>query len=524
MKTYTWLPHIIDIPQEAKRNRTSLYTIALEGWRRGLTLKFHNIKTNPNASKFVYSLSSKERVHFFQESCGDMVTEEAREICDNKQLTQEYLQKAEIPTPLSVSFIKNENVKTILNSISDMVYPLVVKPIDGSGGKGVKTNINSELELIEAINQVRSKVSEKIIIQEQVHGDEVRIYVLGNEVIAAVKRVPANVVGDGVKTINELIKEKNDLRKKTPHLYYRAIVIDKAMHNKLKDYGLTVDSVLPEGKRIYLNTISNVSAGGEPIDFTDQITEKQKRIAIRANQAIPGLAHSGIDMIVNDTDGTGIILELNTRPGIGSHLYPIEGKAVDVPRKIIDYYFPETITVREKKFKGNYYFDFQTVLNSLNNGYLEEIEISPCPEKEYSAKLIKLIGEIDIINIYSALKKIILREGINGYIEREKSINILLAHYNEKVIEGIIDYINERQHNFFIKEIQITEYRGPLQLGFKIKDDYQHLGIVELEHKFKENEKFLKGNTQEIKRIEKKLMRIKTSTSWKITKIIRKIK
>src|SRR5699024_3379424 len=116
--------------------------------------------------KFLYSLSNEKRKHFFNESCGDRVTEEAFHICGDKHLTYEYLEKANVPVPISKRFTDDESIEEILKQINKMTYPLVVKPTDGSAGKGVFTNIGTEEALIESINKVREKVSRNIIVQE----------------------------------------------------------------------------------------------------------------------------------------------------------------------------------------------------------------------------------------------------------------------------------------------------------------------------------------------------------------------
>src|SRR5699024_11318816 len=86
-------------PPEAKRNRISLYTIALEGYRRGLNLKFLNTVDEVGNNKLVYALSSGQTTHYFHESSGDLNTEAAQIICDNKSITYSYLQEANVPTP-----------------------------------------------------------------------------------------------------------------------------------------------------------------------------------------------------------------------------------------------------------------------------------------------------------------------------------------------------------------------------------------------------------------------------------------
>src|SRR5699024_9709724 len=106
--------------------------------------------------------------------------------------------------------------------------------------------------------------------------------------------------------------------------------------------GYSLYSVLNQNEQLYLNDLSNVSLGGEPVDYTEYLTQSQRDIAINATKAIPGLAQCGVDMMIRDDTEEGLIIELNSSPGIGSHLFPVKGKARDIPKFIIDHYFPGT--------------------------------------------------------------------------------------------------------------------------------------------------------------------------------------
>ena len=124
-KGKSWLPHLENsIPIEARGYSVSMYSIALEGWRRGLTLKF--INKNRRKSEIYYSLAYNGREHLFTVSRGDKVSDEALEICRNKHLTKKYLKKAGIPTPEGEVFKKNIPDNEIINYANTLEYPLVI--------------------------------------------------------------------------------------------------------------------------------------------------------------------------------------------------------------------------------------------------------------------------------------------------------------------------------------------------------------------------------------------------------------
>src|SRR5699024_4317415 len=230
-----------------------------------------------------YALSDEKVIHHFDDSSGNLNTEEAISICGDKGITNKYLEKVNVPVPRGKEFTMQSSIKEMLSYAGTLNYPLVVKPVDGLGGAGVKVNLRNEKEVMKSIKYLREKLSfNKIIIQEHIKGKEVRIYVLDGKIVGAVHRIPANITGDGKKTILNLILEKNEYRKAFPQMKYRPIRIDSELLEVIEQSGYNLYSVLEKGELLYLREISNVSIGGEPIDYTDKLTNEQKEIAIKA--------------------------------------------------------------------------------------------------------------------------------------------------------------------------------------------------------------------------------------------------
>src|SRR5699024_6158618 len=290
---FRWMPHHEGaVPPAGQGKRISTYTVALEGWRRGLDLQYYSYFDENNLLKVRYSLSDGEKKHYFQLSMGDGVTKEAFDICDNKEITKQYLNEAAtpVPVPMGKMFDENSNDEDILKFAETMKFPIVFKPTDGNAGNGVFANIQSLEELKDIIPHVREEMGFKeVIVEDYIPGREFRVVVIGDRVLGAMIRRPASVLGDGKHTIKELIYQINEVRKTKPHLTYRLIKVDREIKTMLKRKGYTIRTVPEEGERVYLREKSNLSKGGDAIDVTDKLTENLKNIARNVGPAIPGL-------------------------------------------------------------------------------------------------------------------------------------------------------------------------------------------------------------------------------------------
>src|SRR5690625_4839779 len=374
--TAEWLQHLsTEIVSGVQGNSLDAYAVALEGWRRGLTLRWHaknSEKFNEITTWYVdqpgqlFSLSSKDKTHYFFRTRGDKVTNGAVAVGKDKERTKQVLKKKGVPTPEGRQFNENESNDAIRQYVTSLGFPVVLKPTDGSFGRGVVTNIKNKQDLEFALNYVRSELNIKNVIAEQyIPGEEYRIYVVGNQVVGAINRIPANIVGDGVSSIDMLIANKNKDRGLNPRLISCPLKVDEETARFIGQQGYTKTSIPKRNEKIFLSKKSNISFGGDPVDGLDELAEEIKEMAIHALKAVPGLEHGAVDIIINSDESnkeSGYVLELNPTAQIGSILYPLKGKSRDVPRAIIDYYFPETKALYKKPYV---YFDLHEVLTPI---------------------------------------------------------------------------------------------------------------------------------------------------------------
>jgi cyanophycin synthetase len=270
------------------------------------------------------------------------------DISSNKQLSKQLLSEQRIPVPQG---------KVVYSEISALMAagqigtPVVIKPLDSNQGKGVHLNLTSPQD-IKAAFACASRYSNGVLVERFVPGHDYRVLVIGNEVKAVARRVPAHVVGDGLHTIRELVDIVNeDPNRGDKHeLPLTKLRLDDVALSILKKDGLTPETVIDSGEIVALRENGNISTGGTAIDCTDQIHPDNAALAIRAANAI-GIDIAGIDFVTADIsqsilDTGGVIVEVNTAPGIRMHLYPSTGKPRNVGEDIVNFLFPTAESFR----------------------------------------------------------------------------------------------------------------------------------------------------------------------------------
>lgn len=512
---YRWLAHHENaIPKAGQGKRISTYTVALEGWRRGLDLKFYSRFDEENKFKLRYSLTSPYRTHHFSLSMGDKVSDVAFKICDDKELTKQRLKEANVPVPFGKMFgadIENEEIISYAKLVG---FPLVVKPTNANGGKGVFANIQNIDDLKNILVHVREQLGySDIIVEQYIAGKEFRIYVIEDRVLGAMNRRPANVVGDGIHTIKQLIYQKNKDRKMNPHLTNRLIKIDREIENMIKRRGYTLATIPKENERVYLREKSNLSAGGDAIDVTDELTPELKNIAINAGKAIPGLAHYGVDMIVNKEKNSGVILEVNARPGLGGHLFPMEGKPRDFAKEIIDYYFPETIHIERSPL----YFDFDSILEPIKNRNAAYVEVAPPqPGKLYGRKFI-ISGKVQAVGYETWIKREAQSRYLHGFTEilDDGTVAVIVAGTDKNIVDDFYDVCCEGPERAEVENVVESSWEKPLPFGFEIKKrELTPKELREMENEIKQIEK-------DRNYFSKKYTQILNSRMWRYTSPVR---
>src|SRR5699024_328538 len=221
--------------------------------------------------------------------------------------------------------------------------------------------------------------------------------------------------GNGESTIKQLIDEKQQLRFRNPSQYGNSYKIDNEVFSMLKKQGYSMDSIVEEGKRVYFKSKNNMSSGGDSVDMTDKLNKDIKKIAVDATNAIPGLVQAGVDMMINEETGEGQIIEINTRPSIRTHLFPMEGKARNIPKAIIDYYFPKT---KEISSQSLLYFDFSSIWKSFRLGRIKEITVPNHPIVELKSTCFLIKAKIIAKDFDEWIIEMARTLNLNGKVQR----------------------------------------------------------------------------------------------------------
>lgn len=524
-----WLPHLSpEVISETEGNYLDAYVVALEGWRRGLTLRWHvkdSEKFKEMKTWFVeepgqlFSLESDEKTHYFFRTRGDKVTNKAVEQGMNKQITKEMLSKKGVPVPEGREFAGNYTENNIISYASSLGFPVVIKPKDGSFGRGVASNIKNTEELKVALEYLQGELNEnEIIVEKHIRGNDYRLYVVGNKVEGAILRIAPNVIGDGESTIDTLIKNKNALRRLNPRLISCPVRSDDEAVDYLNQSDYNLDTIPQKGEVVYLNDKANISLGGDPVDVLDDLSSNIKDIAIKALNTIPGLKHGAVDLMIETNsqgEESGYVIELNPTAQLGGILFPLQGEPRDVPSAIIDYYFPES-----KKSNRNLktFFDFQEVLFPLIQGTAQVTKLSNCESENVDVEKVILKGDFQEVKLVYSIRSLMNKLNLSGYInvdsETEIEIVVMGNSMNIKTLKKELEV-----ENIIVKETSKNEVaKKQIKSGVEIKDTAHDLinDIKKLEQDASDMKKYQH-------RLEKEYNNMLRSNSWKITAPIRKI-
>ncbi len=264
------------------------------------------------------------------------------ELACDKDDTKHLLEQAEVPIPNGDIIRTERGLKEV---IEDIGYPIVIKPVNGNHGRGITTNINSLDEALIAFASAK-EISRLVIVEKYVVGEDFRILVINNKMVAAAKRSPAHVIGDGKSTIKELIDKVNeDPRRGFGHeKVLTKIDINNLTLEILKENDLTPESIIKSGEYVKLKNTANLSTGGTAEDVTDLVHPSNVFMAERISKIID-LDICGIDImaetLTKPIENTGgVVLEVNAGPGFRMHLQPSSGLPRNVASSVVDMLFP----------------------------------------------------------------------------------------------------------------------------------------------------------------------------------------
>ncbi len=377
-------------------------------------------------SQIIYSISSSKD------------SKNAKEIQRDKWASNLMIEGLALPIPKWEILETEEEIEKIWKNFEK---PVVIKPTGLTGGSGVSTSINSVEQAKKAFNVAKQATSrhagktwqEKIMIQEQVDGEDYRLLVIDGKLEIVTKRIPTFVLGDGKSSIGQLITEtNNDPRRDilNPSHTLKPIKIDQPLLDFLEEQKISLEYVPKKDEKITVRKVASMSQGGITEDFTDKVSPEIKYIV----ESIASSIHAfviGADILCKDisrplTKDNGGILEINTMPEAYLNFYPVIGENRGY---VADTYIEKLLKGNITKkivVLGQFTKDIPTLLRqrSLFKSYLsEEDTVGEYKEGDLLINSLKINDELDKEKAIESLK-------INASLDA-----IIIHHRNWQEVE-----------------------------------------------------------------------------------------
>jgi cyanophycin synthetase len=267
----------------------------------------------------------------------------AADIAQNKDLTKRMLQGIGLAVPQGAVV---RDVEQAVEQAREIGFPVILKPVSGNQGRGISPRLNDETAVRAAWARSSPRYPE-MVVEKHVAGHDHRVLVVNGKVVAVAERIAAHVVGDGARTVRQLIEEANhDPRRGRGHGNVLTLIpADDATVDFLAQRGLTLESIPGAGEQVFLRSTANLSTGGTSIDRTEEI-HPDNVTACEMAAGVVGLDIAGLDVLTPDIsrpfhENGAVIIEINAGPGIRMHTHPAQGKPRNVAGAILDMLYPE---------------------------------------------------------------------------------------------------------------------------------------------------------------------------------------
>ncbi|MDB4917132.1 MAG: cphA [Gemmatimonadetes bacterium] len=320
---------------ESVRLGPSTAAIVEEARRRGIPVRRLN-------SRSLVQLGLGRNLRRIQATVTDSTSSIALDIAQDKDETKRVLGNIGLPVPQGDVARSLDGVVSIANEIG---FPVILKPLDASHGRGISARINDAGALAPAW-EAASEYGSRVVVESFATGRDHRVLVVNGKVVACAERVCAHVVGDGRSTIRALVEEANrDPRRGVGHAKILThLPLDAQTEVFLAHQDRTVETIPEQGEIVFLRQTANLSTGGTSVDRTDEMHPDNVTACEMAANAV-GLDIAGIDVITDDIgvpfrENGAVIIEVNAGPGIRMHTHPTEGKKRPVGAAIVDMLYP----------------------------------------------------------------------------------------------------------------------------------------------------------------------------------------
>lgn len=311
-------------PQPTRALNPYARVITDEAQRRGIAVDV------VDADSGLFRLSLGGRVVNCRESLTDATSAVALSRCDDKSLTHRLLRGAGLRVPAQAELSRVEEAI----AFAERHGPMVIKPASGEQGEGVSVDLRTEADIRTAFDRC-SMLSDRVLVEEYVGGQDLRIIVIAGKVVAAAVRRPPVITGTGNHSAAQLI-EKLSRRRSAATGGESSIPLDEETERCVREAGYDLDEVISYGERIAVRKTANLHTGGTLHDVTDKLSPDLRAAAVRAAEALE-IPVVGLDLIVQRADrGEYVIIEANERPGLANH------EPQPTAEKLIDFLFPAT--------------------------------------------------------------------------------------------------------------------------------------------------------------------------------------
>ncbi len=264
------------------------------------------------------------------------------EMASDKESTKRMLESASVPVASGDICVDEEDLRETIDRIG---YPIVLKPLDGNHGKGASINVCTWEGAVAGL-EFAKKYSRRVIVEKFITGFDFRVLIINNKLVAAAKRIPAHIVGNGQDSIQQLI----DIENQNPKRGYghenvlTEISVDRDTLDLLAKKDYTLETVPSRDEIIYLKSTANLSTGGTSVDVTEMMHPENIFLCERIARFI-GLDVCGIDIMAGNLtqplkENGGVVLEVNAAPGFRMHLAPSEGLPRNVASPVLDMLYP----------------------------------------------------------------------------------------------------------------------------------------------------------------------------------------
>lgn len=398
----------VEIASQLKAGEISRYLMALAAVRRGLDVQFETYIADHDSNSFRGSapnyngrylrITDSKKTVFFDGTRGHETFAESNNIAADKEASKNAFIEHHVSTPQSCIWT-GDNPETVKEFFKNSeVDTFVIKPTAGSLGEGVIQAVSADQILAELQN-----LRGRWIIEEYIQGSEMRVYVVGGQVVSAFYKKPPSVVGDGIGTFRDLIRKSNDEVRRSALPW--DLIDEKAAEFYLNSIGRSLDD-----KPRYLETCNvgdKVFSAGAQRASIDRVPDHVRTECIKAVRAT-GIPNGGVDVIACSKPGKAYVLEVNPRANILHHTFPKQGKGhgLAVPDAILSHYFPKSQPVEAySKFPLN----FTSIQHAMSSGFVTSV--APIrPGKDWIRKRVtvectceraeKIIGMLKLMCIF----------------------------------------------------------------------------------------------------------------------------